>query len=437
MTSLRVLVVGNSVAGPAFASFLLLSSLRSRVKLTVLERAPHVRPEGQNIDLRNVGLDAVRRLGLEESIRAHLTGEKGVRLVDENDSAVASIAASEPGQTQGPTADVEMLRGTLAQLLEAQLERLNRQNSEKGGSPVEFIYDDFVDQLHQQDDEVHITLAKSKAQRVFDIVVGADGLQSRTRRQAFGVEGESERLHKLSIYGGFFSMPRLESDTDWRRWFHAPGSRGIMMRPSDRPDRITVFMHKKTSNMTEDKLFSNAATGFRDAAAQKSILVDCFSDIVWTQKDRVLSELKRSEDFYYDMVAQVKMDTWSIGRVVLIGDSAHCTSPLSGMGTSLALAGAYHLAGALAVYPDDLSTALDMYEKSQRPLVMPAQNLPPAIGLIFDTSTPFWVWFTNRLAGTMAAVGPALKFFVSWVGPGQGQPPSLPDYGFDVPRRDS
>lgn len=166
---------------------------------------------------------------------------------------------------------------------------------------------------------MQVKFAKNKVQRSFDIVVGADGLQSRTRRQAFGAESEGQRLHKLDIYGGFFSIPRLPSDTDWRRWFHAPDARGVMLRPSDRPDRITVFMHKKT----QDPRFTHVAVCFRDVPAQKALIKETFSNVDWIQKERVLRELERSDDFYYDMIAQVKMDRWSKGRVVLIGDAAY------------------------------------------------------------------------------------------------------------------
>ncbi|KAJ4371206.1 hypothetical protein N0V83_004422 [Neocucurbitaria cava] len=304
------------IAGPAFASFLQLSSVKANV--TLLERAPRVRPEGQNIDLRGVGLDSARLLGLEQSIRAHLTGEAGVQWVDDGDRAIASIPASEPGEAQGPTADIEMLRGTLARLIVKRCEELGRHSEEQGGAPIEFIYGDYIEELQQQGDLVRVKLAISKAQRTFDIVVGADGLQSRTRRQAFGLAGEDDRLHKLGIYGAFFSMPRTASDSDWRRWYHAPLARGVMLRPSDCPNRTTVFMHVKS----EDQRFTDAAVHARDVAAQKALIRETFADIGWRQKERLLRELDRSNDFYYDMVAQVKMDKWSKGRVVLIGDAA-------------------------------------------------------------------------------------------------------------------
>lgn len=315
MAPLNILVVGTGIAGPAFASFLLLSNLKTNI--TLLERAPTVRPEGQNIDLRTVGIDCVRRLRLEKSIRAHLTGEKGVHWVDKQDRAIASIPASKPGETQGPTTDIELLRGTLARLIVEQCEKLSQQSKESGSGRVDFIYNDYIEELQQEGSSVRVRFANSKVQRTFDIIVGADGLQSRTRRQAFGVEGEARRLHKLGIYGAFFSIPRGASDSEWRRWYHAPDQRGVMLRPSDRPNRMTVFMHKKS----EDSRFTDVATGARDVTAQKALIMETFSDMGW-QSERLLDELDRSEDFYYDMIAQVKMDQWSKGRVVLIGDAA-------------------------------------------------------------------------------------------------------------------
>lgn len=322
MPDLEILVVGTSIAGPALASFVLLSPLNAHI--TLLERAPRVRLEGQNIDIRSVGIDCIRRLGLEQSVRASLTGEAGVQWVDKHNRNVASIHASEPGETQGPTADLEMLRGTLARLLVEQCEAINRrlklnEGSKASRARVDFIYDDYIEELDQEGDSVRVRLAKSKQHHSFDLVVGADGLQSRTRQQVFGIENEAYCLHKLGIYGAFFSMPRSVSDSNWRRWFHAPGRRGVMLRPSDRPDRTTVFMHKKS----DDPRFANAAIHTRDVAAQKALIRETFVDMEWkSEKERILNELDRSDDFYYDMIAQVKMKRWSRGRVVLIGDAA-------------------------------------------------------------------------------------------------------------------
>ncbi len=44
-----------------------------------------------------------------------------------------------------------------------------------------------------------------------------------------------------------------------------------------------------------------------------------------------------SDDFYFDSVSQVKMKSWTKGRVALLGDAGYCASPLSGQGNNLAL----------------------------------------------------------------------------------------------------
>jgi 2-polyprenyl-6-methoxyphenol hydroxylase-like FAD-dependent oxidoreductase len=80
-------------------------------------------------------------------------------------------------------------------------------------------------------------------------------------------------------------------------------------------------------------------------------------------------------DFYFDVAAQISMPRWSQGRVVLVGDAGYCASPLSGQGTSLALIGAYVLAGELAAGAGAYQTAFDQYEKELRPFVMLNQAL--------------------------------------------------------------
>jgi len=82
-------------------------------------------------------------------------------------------------------------------------------------------------------------------------------------------------------------------------------------------------------------------------------------------------------------MGQVRLDRWSQGRVVLLGDAGYCPSPLTGLGTSLALVGAYILAGELAsataTTTDDaaLQHAFDRYESRMRPYVEQGQELPP------------------------------------------------------------
>lgn len=75
-----------------------------------------------------------------------------------------------------------------------------------------------------------------------------------------------------------------------------------------------------------------------------------------------------TENWFCQNVVQIKTDTWHSGRVVLLGDAAYCPSPLSGMGTSSGLVGAYILAGELA-RSEDLSQAFQNYHQKMRPFI--------------------------------------------------------------------
>ena len=97
----------------------------------------------------------------------------------------------------------------------------------------------------------------------------------------------------------------------------------------------------------------------------------------------LLAAAATADDFYFDAFAQVHMPTVSDGRVTLVGDAGYCASPLSGMGTSLALVGAYVLAGELgpadALDANSITGALRRYEAVMRPYIERCQDLPNGI----------------------------------------------------------
>ncbi|KAL1865348.1 hypothetical protein Daus18300_007238 [Diaporthe australafricana] len=395
MAPLEILIVGCSIAGPALATFLLLSSLPASQKphVTILERSASLRADGQNIDVRGAGVTLIRHLGLEAAVRASTTGEEGVQLVDQDNVVWAQYAADKTGKYQTPTSDIEILRGRFSELLWKKSRDVSDEVARDGGKGIEYVFGDYLDEIEQSGDKVSVHFAKSGERRNFDLVVGADGLQSRTRSMVWGSDGEEERVKRLGMYGAFFSMPRGKTDSQWRRWFHAPGRRGIMTRPDGQRDRTTVFMY--TINDHDERLPKLA--GKRDAVqAQKDIMAEYFQDAGW-ESERIIKEMMATKDFYYDMVGQVKMDKWSKGRVVLIGDAGYCASPISGMGTTLALTGAYNLAGAILQHPEDLSAAFAQYETTTRPLVSRAQKLAPGMPRLINPETAWGVsallWF--------------------------------------------
>jgi 2-polyprenyl-6-methoxyphenol hydroxylase-like FAD-dependent oxidoreductase len=106
----------------------------------------------------------------------------------------------------------------------------------------------------------------------------------------------------------------------------------------------------------------------RDVAAQKQLVKDAFAGLGW-EVPRFLSALDAAGDFYLDSLSQVELPHWSAGRVALIGDAAYCPAPASGQGTSLALVGAYVLAGELAAASGEHGRAFPAFEAAMRPYV--------------------------------------------------------------------
>lgn len=315
-----ILIVGCGIAGPTLASFLLLSpaSHEAKLRITILERASCVRSQGQNVDIRGQGVAILRKLGLESAVRSSTTGEEGVQFVDEKSRIWASFAADKTGKVQTPTSNIEILRGRLAELCWKRSESLSREAQAAGHPGIEYIFGDHPARIQQENEKVEVTLAKSGITRSFDFVVGADGMQSQTRMLAWGLDNESRAVRKLGTYCGYFSMPRESTDTNWRQWFHTKGRRAIMMRPDDTGDRTTVFM--TIMNNTDSRFQRVASRENGSTTKQKELLREYFQRAGW-ESERVVREMMSADDFYYDVLGQVHLDSWSKGRVVLLGDA--------------------------------------------------------------------------------------------------------------------
>lgn len=300
--------------------FLLLSKpdgpASSLPRITILERSSALRTAGQNIDVRGAGNAILSHLGVLGEVKSHTTNEAGVQFVDTSNRIWAQIDADTTGETSTPTADIEILRGRFAEILVRKMREVSGNVSAQGGYGVEEIWGDYLETIDQDDWKVRVTFAKSREQREYDLVVGADGLQSSTRSLAWGAKNSQEQIKRLGMYAAFFSIPRGKTDTDYRRWFHASGRRGVMLRPDDTGKKTTVFMY--VINEQDERLSKLA--GRDNIESQKSMMAEYFADAGWESK-RVIEEMHLTNDFYYDMVGQVKTDSYTKGRVTLVGDA--------------------------------------------------------------------------------------------------------------------
>jgi 2-polyprenyl-6-methoxyphenol hydroxylase-like FAD-dependent oxidoreductase len=312
-----ILIVGCGIAGPVLATLLLSCTqpVTSLPRITILERNTAAIGSGQNIDIRGMGKHVISKLGLTEEIKKATTGEEGVRIVDASNRIWAEYAADKTGKVETGTSDVEILRGRLAEILLTKVRKVSKDVEARGGNAIEFIFNDSIETLHQDNDKVHVQLTKGR-QKTFDLVVGADGLHSKTRKLSWG-RTQDGCLKPMHMYGAFFSTQKQEGDGEWRFWFHAPGGVSVMLRPSGTKEESTVLVLLTDKSGLVAKEMSGSE---RVVEAQKRLVMRKLNGIFW-QEQRLKEAVETSNDFYFDVTAQVKLDEWSKGRVVLLGDA--------------------------------------------------------------------------------------------------------------------
>jgi 2-polyprenyl-6-methoxyphenol hydroxylase-like FAD-dependent oxidoreductase len=263
------------------------------------------------------------------------------------------------GDSGGAIAEIEILRGDLIRILYA-----------AAGDDVEYIFEDTISSISQGEEGVGVSFQRSEP-RHFDLVVGADGLHSNVRALAFG--DELEFVRDLGANVSIFTTPNHLDLDGWELMYSTPGK--------------TAAVYPARHDTEAKAMFFFASEPFpydrHDIGGQKKILAEAFAGGGW-EVPRLFEAMLGASDFYFDTVSQVHMDGWSSGRVVLVGDAGYCPSPMAGVGTSLALVGAYVLAGELKAAGGDHLRAFAHYEEEMREYVEQGQKLAKgnATGLI-------------------------------------------------------
>ncbi|WP_435615123.1 FAD-dependent monooxygenase [Streptomyces coelicoflavus] len=310
------------------------------------ERYPDLRATGAQVDLRGQGIEAVRRLGLLDTVRGKLVDEAGVAFLDVRGRPRATLMANTSGRgRQSLTSEYEIMRGDLVRILH-----------EATGDDVEYVYGTSVDGFDQDEHEV-VAHCSDGSSETYDLLVAADGQGSRLRR-ALLPDG-TDPYWRVGIHMAYWFVPRIASDSNVRDTCMVPGGRQIMRRSHNPAETQVYFVLREDSAQA-------SAIHREPVEKQREFWASRFRDAGW-QTERFVDGMRTSPFFYSQEIVQVRADTWSRGRVVLAGDAAHCASPYSGMGTSGGLVGAHVLAGEINRRPDDLPAALAQYETTLRP----------------------------------------------------------------------
>ena len=222
------------------------------------------------------------------------------------------------------------------------------------GDRVETIFGDSITSITDDGLHAHIEFAQTPPREV-DLVVGADGLHSKVRQIAFGPDSHFE--YPMGCHVASFEVAGYRPrDHDPYVAYTEPG-RYIARFPV--PDDKMLFFMLLRNEYLPDTLPTNESE--RIAA-----LVNAFSGMGW-ECSEILSALQDVDGVYFDSTSQIRMETWSKGRVVLVGDAAACPSLIAGEGAGLALAEAYVLVGEIHRNGSDLDMALKQYEGQIKP----------------------------------------------------------------------
>ena len=385
MDNKNILISGAGIAGLALAYWL----KKHGFKPTVVEFAPKLREGGYAIDFFGAGFDVAEKMGILSDLEKVDLRIKEVVFVDEQNRKRGALNAFQiRGLVNGRFYNV--LRSDLARVISGHLD-----------SGIEFIFGDTITKIEQTRNEVMVSF-QSGNERIFDLVVGADGLHSNVRNLVFSDESQYEKYFEFYVaaYTILDHRKSFEKDSLFKT-YTVPGKQ--VNTYSTKGDKLTSLF-----------IWSSAekyAYEHSDVMRQKQILRNEFRNVGW-ECPTLLEGLDKADDFYFDPISQIKMDHWSNGRVTLVGDACDCPSLLSGQGSTLAMVAAYILAGELKESTGDYKIAFRQYENIFKPFIDKKQKLAKLFAVSYIPKNNFGIWMRNTLTGIIFS-SLVSKWFVS------------------------
>jgi 2-polyprenyl-6-methoxyphenol hydroxylase-like FAD-dependent oxidoreductase len=321
---LRILIVGGGIAGLGLGR-----ALRQQGFVPELvERAASWPAGGTGLYLPGNGVRALGALGLADKVLARAVCMPHQRILDHTGRLLADIDVAKLWNRVGLC--VGIARGELHRIL---LE---------GAADVPMRLGCTLSTLNQEEHDVTLAFADGSIAK-YDLVVGADGIHSSIRRLVFG----DIRPRHLGQVCWRFLVDRSGGIETWTAML---GRRRTFLAMPVWPNRLYCYADL-VSIATEDP------TG-RDRTRLKTLFEE-FAEPV----PGILSRIENFDSIHFAHIEEIVVDTWVRGRVVLIGDAAHATSPNMAEGASMALEDALVLTHTLATHASPAEALLGFSER--------------------------------------------------------------------------
>jgi 2-polyprenyl-6-methoxyphenol hydroxylase-like FAD-dependent oxidoreductase len=387
---LDILINGGGIAGPCLAFWL----TRQGHAVTITEQARQLRTGGQAVDFRGPSLVVLDKMGLLDQVRASATQMGPLVLVDDRGKEVGRLPA------EVISGELEIFWGDLARIL-----------YEAVREDVDYRFGVRVTALADDAERIEATFSDASA-GTYDLVIGADGLHSGVRGLVFGPE--AQHVTQLGQCFGFFDMENHLRLDHCGMACRLPGRTAVLQATDpDKPARASFFL-------TDPQLDFD----YRDTEGNLRLFAERFAGMGW-EVPHLLEALAEAPEVYFDSIAQVHLGSYSRGRVCLVGDAAWCASPRSGMGTSLAVVGAYVLAHELGAACGDHAAAFAKYQQLLVPYVARCQKL--AIGNLKLDDPSSWISRFQKVGLRLLRI-PAVSKLVARQSLAVGRSFTLPSY---------